>query len=89
MKDDNMIILGYCLPDDEKNAIEIIQRGLENIKNDTLSSDKVAEVIIDEDNDSRIGIEIYEAVHCIWIDKKDFLEIAERIKQKEWGENHD
>jgi len=79
---DSKIIIEYCLSDDEEKAIELIQRGLENIKNNDLAKEKIAEVILDDDPD-RIGIEVSEAVHCIWIDKKDFLKIAERIKNKE------
>jgi len=78
---DSKIIIDYCLPENEEKAIELIQRGLENIKNDDLAKEKIAEVITGEDPD-RIGIEISEAVHCIWIKKEDFLEIAERIKKE-------
>jgi len=63
---DSKIIIDYCLPENEEKAIELIQRGLENIKNDDLAKEKIAEVITGEDPD-RIGIEISEAVHCIWI----------------------
>jgi len=76
------IIVDYCLPDHEEDAIELIQRGLENIKNNDLAKEKIAEIVLDEDPD-RVGIDISEAVHCIWIDKKDFLEIAEMIKKRE------
>ena len=78
---DIKIIMEYCLPDDERKAIEIIQRGLKNIKKDDLAKEKIAEVILDDDPD-RVGIEISEAVHCIWIKKKDFLKIAEMIKKE-------
>jgi len=75
------IIIEYCLSDDEEKAIELIQRGLENIKNVDLAKEKIAEVILDDDSD-RIGIEVSEAVHCIWIKKEDFLKITERIKKE-------
>ncbi|HHE04719.1 MAG TPA: hypothetical protein ENL19_01495 [candidate division WOR-3 bacterium] len=79
--EDIKIIMDYCLPEHEEDAIAIIQRGLENIKNDDLAKEKIAEVILDDDPD-RVGIEISEAVHCIWINKKDFLKIAEMIKKE-------
>jgi len=78
---DSKIIIDYCLPENEEDAIELIRRGLENIKNDDLAKEKIAEVMLDDDPD-RVGIEISEAVHCIWIDKKDFLKIAEMIKKE-------
>ena len=78
---DSKIIVEYCLPDNEEDAIELIRRGLENIKNDDLAKEKIAEVILDDDPD-RIGIDVSEAVHVVWIKKEDFLEIAERIKKE-------
>jgi len=78
---DSKIIIDYCLPDDEEKAIELIQRGLENIKNNDLAKEKIAEVILGDDPD-RIGIEVSEAVHCIWIKKEDFLEIVKMIKKE-------
>jgi len=78
---DSKIIIDYCLPDNEEDAIELIRRGLENIKNDDLAKEKIAEVILDDDPD-RIGIDVSEAVHVVWIKKEDFLEIAERIKKE-------
>jgi len=81
MKEDNKIIVDYCLPDNEEDAIELIQRGLENIKNDDLAKEKIVEVITDDDPD-RIGIDVSEAVHVVWIRKEDFLKIAEMIKKE-------
>ena len=78
---DSKIIIDYCLPENEEKAIELIQRGLENIKNDDLAKEKIAEVITGEDPD-RVGIEISEAVHVVWIKKEDFLKIAEMIKKE-------
>jgi len=78
MRDDNKIIVDYCLPDNEEDAIELIQRGLENIKNDDLAKEKIVEIITDDDPD-RIGIDVSEAVHVVWIRKEDFLKIAEMI----------
>ncbi|MCD6261608.1 MAG: hypothetical protein J7J52_01115 [Deltaproteobacteria bacterium] len=78
---DSKIIIDYCLPENEEKAIELIQRGLENIKNDGLAKEKIAEVITGEDPD-RVGIEISEAVHVVWIKKEDFLKIAEMIKKE-------
>ena len=78
---DIKIITDYCLPDNEEDAIELIQRGLENIKNDDLAKEKIMEVITDDDPD-RIGIDVSEAVHVVWIRKEDFLKIAEMIKEQ-------
>ena len=78
---DIKIITDYCLLDNEEDAIELIQRGLENIKNDDLAKEKIMEVITDDDPD-RIGIDVSEAVHVVWIRKEDFLKIAEMIKEQ-------
>ena len=76
------IIIDYCLPDDKQEAISLMQRGLENIKNEDLAKEKISTIVTDE-YDDKVGIEVSEAVHYIWIKKEDWIRIAKILE----GEN--
>ena len=79
------IIIGYSLPEELPDALNIIQRGLGNIERNERDwdiMDKVADVEIDDFFDGDVIITISEAVENIIISNRDILEIADILQRQ-------